>query len=77
MKNLIGVSSTNASAGKLNFQDCFRYDFMFFSSQQKTGNQKSKKEDRYFYGQDRHPTCDKLDDLDNLEDLNDIDYLLY
>jgi hypothetical protein len=73
----IGLSSTNQFAGKLNFQDCVRYDFMFFSSEKEQKTIEKKAEQQHLYGKDRDQDWDKLDELDELDELEEIDYMLY
>jgi hypothetical protein len=74
MITTIGLADRNKFAGKLNFQDCFRYDFLFFDSEKEPKNLKKETEAKHLYGQDRDQDYDGLDELDELDE---IDYILY
>lgn len=71
MTTLIALSDNNIFAGKLNFQDCFKYDLIFFNSNKEHKTIENQTQSNGIYGKESDDNCDRLDELD------DIDYLLY
>lgn len=74
MTTLIGLSYKNIFAGKLIFQDCFKYDLIFLNSHEEHKTIENKIQRDRLYGKEDDNNCDRLDELDELDD---IDYLLY
>lgn len=77
MTTLIGLSCRNIFAGKLNFQDCFRYDFMFINSEKTYKTKEEQKQLQHTHGQSYNCHFDEIDQLDDSDELDEIDYMLY
>lgn len=77
MTTLIGLSCQNVFAGKLNLQDCFRYDFMFLNSEKNYQIKEEQKKIQHIHGKACNCHYDEIDQLDDSDELDEIDYMLY